>query len=87
MKQTPGEVRSIAESFIGVYAMTKTSFAEREDVSGAKMLEFANACIVQAKSNIADVVESINASSIGALNAEDEGKIAAVVKDVAAKMF
>merc|ERR1712070_244618 len=87
MKQTPGEVRSIAESFIGVYAMTKTSFAEREDVSGAKMLEFANACIAQAKINIADVVESINASSIGALNAADEGKIAAVVKDVAAKMF
>ena len=87
MKQTPGEVRSIAESFIGVYAMTKTSFAEREDVSGAKMLEFANACIAQAEINIADVVESINASSIGALSAEDEGKIAAVVKDVAAKMF
>jgi hypothetical protein len=51
------------------------------------MLEFANACIAQAKINIADVVESINASSIGALSAEDEGKIAAVVKDVAAKMF
>ena len=87
MKQKPGEVRSIAESFIGVYAMTKTSFAEREDVSGEKMLEFANACIAQAKSTIADVIESMDASASGDLSAEDEGKIATVVKDVSVKMF
>ena len=87
MKQAPGEVRSIAESFVGVYAMTKTSFAEREDVSGEKMLEFANACIAQAKSNIPDVMEAMNTSSVGELSVDDESKIATVVKDVAAKTF
>ena len=67
--------------------MTKTSFAEREDVSGEKMLEFANACITQAKSTIADVIESMDGSASGDLSAEDESKIAPVVKDVSVKMF
>jgi hypothetical protein len=67
--------------------MTKTSFAEREDVSGEKMLEFANACIAQARSNIPDVIEAMNTSSVGELSVDDESKIATVVKDVATKTF
>ena len=43
------------------------------------MLEFANACIAQAKSTIADVIESMDASASGDLSAEDEVKIATVV--------
>ena len=51
------------------------------------MLEFANACITQAKCTIADVIESMDASASGDLSAEDESKIATVVKDVSVKMF
>lgn len=87
LKQTPGEVRSIAESFVGIYAMTKTSFAEREDVSSAKMLDFANACIAETKSTIPFVVDSMNANPKDALSLDDETKISIVVKQVATKMF